>query len=282
MNFIVSAIDSINLHKGRILNFVFAIASISLAHYAGFISELPLQIVAAAGGTMASGVTATFLFYVALCAVLARVTVGILQLFLLPQLFFTDRAGHGFKLQGIGNIRKYVRSYNRLLHNEGYIWLSLQVIIFLICLLGLYIDFNLSWKSVLVISLALLVITLSGAFRTRFLLFLHWKPFIKRIRQRNSFRLNVASAAFVTIASALVITSFFIGQMRMTLLKTENSQQIINPYFVGYAKLLASSGSSTLLFEEDKGNERYIYTTREYALASESIIKSFPMLQHLK
>lgn len=278
MDLIINAIDSIKAHKGRILTSLLAIASVSLAHYAGFVIGLPLQIVAAAGGAMAPGVTTTFLFYVALCVVLARVAVGVLQIFLLPQVLFTDRAEHGYKLQGIRKKRKYIRSYNRLQRNEGYIWFGLQALIFIACLLGLYIDFKFTWQSGVAVLLALFFIALSGAFRARFLLILNWTLFIKRIKHRNSFRLNAASAVFVTIASALVITSFFIGSMRMSMLKKANPQQITNQYFAGYAKLLASSGSSTLLFEEDENRARYIYATSEYALAIESKPKEFPML----
>jgi len=240
--------------------------------------QLPLQIIAAAGGTMAPGVTATFLFYVTLCAVLARVTIGLLQLFILPFLLLTDRVEHGFKLQILGKKRKYIRTYNNLLHNESYIWFGLQVLIFAISLLGLYIDFKLTLLSGGAIFVVLFFTGLSGAFRSRFLLILSFSRFIKRIKHRNSFRLNAASAAFMTFASALVVTSFITGSMRMAMLKEEKPQQVTNQYFAGYAKLLESSGTSTLLFEEDKDRARYIYTTAEYALTIESKPNAFPML----
>lgn len=265
-------------NKNRIINSFFALTSIALAHYAGFLMVIPVQIVAAAGGAMAPGVTATFIFYVAFCAVVARAAVGIIQLIIIPFFLLHDRIIHGFKLQGINKKRRYVRSYYSLLRNEGYLWLGLQASIFLVALFGLYVDFTFTWKSGTFVILAIAGVLLSGAFRAKYLLILKWKVFLERFRGRDSFRLNAASAAFVTITSALVVASLCLGVMRMSLLKKAAPQQVSNEYFTGYAKLLASSGSSTLLYEEVKDDGRYIYAASDYAIAIESKKNSFPVI----
>lgn len=282
MNAIATAIDAYKAHKGRVLTSLLAIASMSLAHYAGFVMELPLQIVAAAGGALVPGVTTTFLFYVALCAVLARVIIGFLQVFLLPQIIFLDRVEHGQRLHSTKKKRKYVRSYNTLLRNEGYIWLGLQAISFAICLFGLYIDFNITWKPGVAIFIALTLVALSGAFRAKFLLMLSWASFIKRVKTRSAFRLNAGSASFVTLASALVVTSFALGAMRMSTLKNANPQQLSSQYFSGYANLLASSGSATLAYEKKGEDARYIFATKDYAIGVETKPKAFPPLNITK
>lgn len=272
-------LNSLQSHRGRISNGILAAVSIALAHYAGFVFNLPLQILAASGRSLAPGVTATFLFYVGLCAVVARVGIGILQPILLLQLLTTDRVEHGIELSNIRKKRKYVRSYHQLLKNEGSVWLVCQAILFTTLILWLYIDFTLTWTSGLSVLTALLLIVITGLFRSKFLLMPRWVVFKKRLKNSSSSQANVASAAFVTITSALVVTSFLMGHMRMELLVKSAPQQITNDYFSGYAKLIANSGSSTLLLEENDGNYRYIYVTSEYALTVESKPKSFPALE---
>lgn len=278
MNAIVTAIAAYKAHKGRALTSFFAIASMSLAHYAGFVMELPLQIISAAGSTLVPGVTTTFLFYVALCAVLARVTIGFLQVPMLAQFILFDRIEHGKTLHNTKKKRKYVRSYNKLLRNEGYIWLGLQATSFVILLCILYIDLSITWKPAIGIFIAISLVALSGAFRSKLLLILSWEIFIKRVKNRSAFRLNVGSASFITLASALVVTSFALGAMRMTNLKNATPQQISNHYYSGYANLLASSGNTTLAYEKKDGNVRYIFTTPDYAVGVESKQKSFTPL----
>ena len=63
MSFILNLTKGLNTHKGRLLNTFFTLTAVSLAHYAGFIMELPLQIMAASGGALATGVIASFVFY---------------------------------------------------------------------------------------------------------------------------------------------------------------------------------------------------------------------------
>ena len=54
--------------------------SLSMAHYAGFLMRVPLSSVAVAGAPLAGGVTATFLFYMFFCLVIARVMAAMMQL----------------------------------------------------------------------------------------------------------------------------------------------------------------------------------------------------------
>lgn len=82
-------------HRLAILGGGLALVSLSLAHYAGFLFQVPSQIVAVAGLPLAKGVTSTFLFYVFFCAVIARVATSIFQLLLLPMLAVSDRVERG-------------------------------------------------------------------------------------------------------------------------------------------------------------------------------------------
>lgn len=278
MSLILNATKGLNAHKGRLFNTFFALAAISFAHYAGFIMELPLQIMAASGGALVTGVTATFVFYVALCAVVSRVGIGMVQPFLLLFLVGAGRAEQGYRLASWKKKRKFVRSYNNLMDNEGYYWLGAQVLFFVTLMPALYLKFTLTWKSGLGLLIVLLFISLAVLFRARFLLSLSWTFFMRRFKKRTASKTNVASALFVTIASALVVASFIMGSMRMAFLKSAQPQQITNEYFTGYANLIASSGSSTLLYEHADGKARYIYATPSYALAVESAPKSFALL----
>lgn len=130
----------------------------------------------------------------------------------------------------------------------------------------------------LLVLAALISVIISGLFRAKYFLLLDWARFVKRVKRNTLAQVNVASAALVIIISALVVAAFFMRAMRMNLLRKVQPQQITNKYFAGYANLLASSGSSTLLFEQADGKFRYIYAASEYTLAVESREMTFPVL----
>ena len=112
---------------------VFALASLSLAHYAGFLMVFPLPILAIAGLTLAKGVTATFLFYVFFIAICARVFTSLFVLFLLPVWTLVDRCQRvSRKLLNFSSQRRFVRSHTRTINSEGYFWLLMQALMFVL------------------------------------------------------------------------------------------------------------------------------------------------------
>ncbi|MDZ5631891.1 hypothetical protein [Janthinobacterium sp. GMG1] len=258
-------------HKTSMLGGVMAIVSLSLAHYAGFLMEVPLQIVAVAGMSLAKGVTATFLFYVFFCAVVARVVTSILQLVILPFIVVNDRLERGLRVKmDLSRQRLFVRSHSQTIKWEGIIWIVFQAMAFLLIVLGIYVEFKITWISAAGLLVAIVLIILSGLVRSGFFLQPNPRIFIKKIKTRRARSGRVASAAFVTTTAALIIVAFFIGDMRASLLRDQKAHTIVTKEFTGMATVIASSGGQVLLYQRQGSESRYIYSTPEFTTSVES------------
>lgn len=258
-------------YKISILGGLLAIVSLSLAHYAGFLMKVPLQIVAVAGMPLAKGVTATFLFYVFFCAVFARVLTSILQLAFLPFLAATDRLERGFRRRmDWRHQRHFVRSHSRIIKWEGYIWIFIQAVTFLLLMLAIYVKFTITWISGVGLFISITLIVLSGLVRSGF--FLQPKPstFIRKIKSRPKVSGRATSAVFVTATAALVIVAFFMGSMRASLLRDQEPQIIVTKEFTDMATVIASSDGSLLLFQKQGVEFRYIYSAPEFTASIET------------
>lgn len=258
-------------HKASLLGGVLAIFSLSLAHYAGFLMKVPLQIVAIAGLPLAKGVTATFLFYVFFCAVFARVLASILQLIILPFLALNDRLERGFsRKMDWKRQRRFVRSHSQTIKWEGYVWIAIQAFLFFLLMLGIYVNFTVTWNSGIALVTSIVLVVLSGLVRSGF--FLQPNPIIfsRKITTRPTCSGRAVSAAFVTITAALIVMSFFMGGMRASLLRDQEQQRITTKTFNGMATVIASSEGALLLFQKQGAEFRYIYSTQDFATSIET------------
>jgi hypothetical protein len=258
-------------HKASILGGALAIISLSLAHYAGFLMNVPLQIVAVAGMPLAKGVTATFLFYVFFCAVFARVLTSMLQLVVLPFLALTDRLERGFRRKmDWKHQRRFVRSHTQTIKWEGHIWIAIQAVLFLLLMLGIYVKFTITWISGVGLFASIILVLLSGLVRSGFFLQPSPSAFSRKIRKRPARSGQAASAAFVTITAALIIVAFFMGGMRASLLRDQEPQATKTNDFNGTAAVIASSEGALLLFQKLGDARRYIYFTPEFTTSIET------------
>lgn len=264
-------IDEIWSHKASVLGGVLAIISLSIAHYAGFLMKVPLQIVAVAGMPLAKGVTATFLFYMFICAVLARVLVSMLQLVVVPTFALTDRLETGFSWKmSLKKQRRFVRSHTQTINLEGYIWIYIQSLFFILLMLAIYVKFKVTWISGVGLLVSILLILLSGLVRSGFFLQPIPRVFARKIKERPIRSGRMASAVFVTIMAALIILAFFMGVMRASLLREQSPQLTMTKDFNGMAAVIASSGGELLLFQKNDIEIRYIYFTPEFTTSVES------------
>lgn len=258
-------------HKASVLGGVLAVISLSLAHYAGFLMNVPLQIVAVAGMPLAKGVTATFLFYMFFSAVFARVLTSMLQLVVLPFLALTDRLDRGLsRKMDWAHQRRFVRSHTQTIKWEGYVWISIQAILFFIIMLGIYVKFTITWISGIGLFASILLVLLSGLVRSGFFLQPSPGAFSRKIRQRPVRSGRAASAAFVTITAALIVLAFFMGVMRASLLRDHELQTIMTKNFTGMATIIASSEGALLLFQKKDIDFRYIYSTPDFMTSIET------------
>ncbi|CAB5721007.1 Uncharacterised protein [Delftia tsuruhatensis] len=258
-------------HKVPIVSGILAVISLSLAHYAGFLVKVPLQIVAVAGLPLAKSVTATFLFYVFLCAVIARVLTSMLQPFVLPGLALVDRLERGFSRElDFRRRRKFVREHSRTIRLEGYLWFFIQFSFFLLLMLAIYVKFAITWISGVGLIFSILCVLISGLIRSGYFLQPRLVIFLEKIKNRPSYFGRAASALFVTMTSALVVVAFFLGTMRASLLRDQEPQKTITRNFSGLATVIASSEGSLLLFQKQNKEFRYIYSTSEFTISIET------------
>jgi|GEM_PF-838347 len=257
--------------KTSLLSGALAILSLSLAHYAGFLMKVPLQIVAVAGLPLAKGVTATFLFYVLFCAVFARVLTSMFQLVALPFLTATDRLELGLRRKMTWlHQRRFVRSHKETIKWEGYIWVILQAAIFLLVMLAIYVKFTMTWFSGVGLFTSIIFVVLSGLVRAGFFLQPSPSIFIKKIKRRPAYSGRAASATFVTATAALIVTAFFMGSMRASLLRNDEPHMIVTREFTGNANIIASTEGALLLFQKQGDEFRYIYSTPEFTASMET------------
>ncbi|UMR31598.1 hypothetical protein MJ904_05105 [Massilia sp. MB5] len=258
-------------HKASVVGGVLAIISLSLAHYAGFLIKVPLQIVAVAGMPLAKGVTATFLFYVFFCAVFARVLTSILQLALLPLFALTDRFGFGFRREmDWTHQRRFVRSHTGTIKWEGFVWIAIQALMFLLMMLSIYVEFAGTWTAVAGLFASIVLILLTGLLRAGFYLQPKPRSFIKKIKTRRARSGRTASAAFATATAALIVVAFFMGAMRANLLRDQQAHPIVAKDFTGKAAVIASSEGALLLLQKQGQELRYIYSTAEFTASMET------------
>jgi hypothetical protein len=257
-------------HKTSVIGGILAVISLSLAHYAGFLMKVPLQIVAVAGMPLVKGVTATFLFYVFFCAVFARVLTSILQLAVLPFIGAADRSPDFYRKMDWSRQRRFVRSHSGTIKWEGLIWVAIQSLMFLLMMLSIYVEFSGTWTSVAGLVASIILIIMTGLLRSGF--FLQPKPriFLKKIKARPVRAGRAASAAFVTTTSALIIVAFFMGTMRASLLRDQQEHSIVTKEFVGKAAVIASADGVLLLLQKKESEMRYIYSTAEFTAAIET------------
>lgn len=257
--------------KSAVLIGVMALLSLSMAHYAGFLMSVPLSIVAVAGPTLAGGVTATFLFYMFFCLVIARVLAAMMQLITLPVLPLIDRIAYGFALPMTWEQRRrFVRKHTETITWEGGVWALVRLILFLLCMLALYVEFTMTWVTALVLLGSVMSVVLSGLFKAGFALQLKPRTFFRKIKTRPTRMGGIASAAFVTITGASVITGFLMGGMRAELLRSQQPHMVTAKDFKGMAAIIASSNGSLLLYQKQDEERRYIYTAPEFSASWES------------
>lgn len=258
-------------HKTSLIGGLLAIISLSLAHYAGFLMKVPLQIVAVAGMPLVRGVTATFLFYVFFCAVFARVLASILQLAVLPFIAAADRLHPAFyRKMDWSRQRRFVRSHSRTIQWEGLIWIGIQSLMFLLMMLSIYVEFAGTWASVAGLFASIILVVLTGLLRAGFFLQPKPKIFVNKIRARPVRAGRAASAAFVTATAALIIIAFFMGAMRASLLRDQQAHPIVTKEFEGKAAVIASADGALLLFQKQGTEMRYIYSTAEFTASIET------------
>lgn len=268
--------------KATLASGLLTITSLSLAHYAGFMMAVPMQILAIAGLPLAKGVTATFLFYLFLCAAISRVFTAIsLAIFgpflvaaLLPRII-------GKRNPGWREKKQFVMTHRQMLRKEVIFSQLIHALLFPFLVVSLYVQRTTTLHSATLFSLAATLLLVAFLIRSEFLLQLKWKPFIRKVKTRPRVGGRTGSAAFVTLVTTLIVASFFLGKWRMELLQSQNPGETVTTSFSGAATLLASSDRSILLYQKEGDAERYIYSSPEFTTSFESRAGVFsPMNRH--
>jgi hypothetical protein len=170
--------------------------------------------------------------------------------------------------------RRFVRSHTSTIRWEGLAWLLVQGILFLLMMLAIYLKFEGTWVSVLLLAGAIVPVVLTGLVRAGFSLQPKPRTFARKARTRPAYQGRVASAVLVTVTGAFVIVAFIMGVMRASLLRDQEPQMIVSKEFTGMAAVIASSDGALLLYQKLDGRPdspvRYVYSTPEFTASVET------------
>lgn len=254
------------------------LTSMSMAHYIGFVLELPKELIAAAGHSLILDVTGPFILYLLLSIGFSRVLTGFLY-FLAPlALVIGDRLQAGGKKLTWPEGRKFIRSHNGSMFAEPYALSLIQLIFAIALLFTLYIGFRLSLNTGIALFAYAFIVFLAILLRAGIFNRLRIFHSLRLLPKRRIYREKFLLAFFVAAASALVILSFSVGYERMRLLMSTPDRQIATRHYSGYAKFLAGSDGMLLIVENSTNGRRFILFKPNYAMGIEDKKAAFPPL----
>lgn len=250
----------------------------SLAHYIGFVSELPSEIIASANSSLVLGATGPFVAYGILAFGASKVFTGVLQFIMPPIHLLFDRLQIGMRRMTWGEARKFIKSHNNSIAVEPYAFALFHFIIAIFLFFALYINFKLSLYTGIVLIACLAYMALTTLLKSSFFYRPKINDYIKKIKGRSNFRQRIGAAFIIAMAPVLVILSFAVGYERMRFLMNLQERQIHNNYYSGYANFLASANGMLLIVEKNEAGRRFLLFTPEYAMGTENKKGAFPLL----
>lgn len=270
----VLSIDSLGTTWSRIRPFLlsaFTALSIASAHYMGFLSQIPDSFLPVVTKPLAPAFFAAFVGYFIFCAITARVlAVLAVAAYGLVAILFARLSTR--------RRRHFVRRYIVSLRYEVPMTYFAQAIFFALSFITMYLD----WRSLrhwgILILCAAVVLLL--AFLARTSLLLSPAILLRRLedRRRGSYRVAVTAATFASVVSALFVASYYAGSMRHSALWTRNDVEYFDSRFNGQLSVLLVSGDTTLAIEHSGLAHRYVYFTKEFAMAEVTAQKDFKFL----
>jgi hypothetical protein len=247
----------------RTLLIVMLIAGIPAVHFLGFLRSMPDGIQRLAYTTFALEFTGTFLYYLGVALLGARIGTYAFAAFVTSWV-------HWWRIfrmrKSLSRMRNYLRR-GREAH-ATVDWTVYLVAPFLLAFL--YADIFETLIALIVVILALLLLTPLAAPQVA----LSPYRFVRRIftRKASTKQLRSNFEVVIVLVVVLLALSYFFGQARFSHLIAAKNVSVKSPEYSGKAKLLAQSGESALLLEQSEvGNHvRYVYFQNDL-LISETV-----------
>jgi hypothetical protein len=265
-------------HRLKAAAVIISLMSIAATHYAGFLANLPSELLAIAAQSLALAVTSVFFFYCVFAAAMARVG----AIFLSAN---TTLVG-SLVAFALGNSRRSsVRRYLTYLSHDAMNAIAVQILLFLAILSLTYVDFvesDFKWQyAVLATSLAVASVLRIPA--------LVLSPRIFLARQKNRHRLayqvQLSVSAVALLVAVTVIFSFVLGSKRFDHQSRSPYVQITDDRYVGSVRVLISSGDNLLATDLCGTQPRFLFFTQDRVFASsvdKAVIDQCPKIDNRK
>lgn len=253
---------------GKVWAVIITIISISTAHYAGYIKDLPPQLSIAGGSTLAAGVTTTFIFIATVAVVLSR----IIAIFTYAMILVASDLLFSLELwakraKKMKYKRLSIRRHQCLIKRESILSFFIQVPAFLLLMFNFYVKGSSYMPSL--IWLFVFIILMLGLINRLGLSIFNLRRIYKKIGNKShiEFQGSTLVHVFLVILGSLTIVSYLAGEARIKHVLNLDAVTIETGYYNGKAQLLISTGEVYLLREAQLDKNQFIL------LSPESIIR---------
>lgn len=245
-----------------VAKFVFIIFSLASAHYMGFLTQVPFEILSIVAVDFLPAFISLFAFYFLLSYTIAKVFS-----FVLSQLYlssFYTVASIGLRVR-----RHWPERFNRVgakIYREAS--RAENIIYWMVFALVFLFVFNFSYVRVQVASIGEVVWVFSvGVFIA--LLFKAGLgargplQVVRRMFDRNriAYRRRLLSALLYFVMGVSLTVSFYTGIVRFEKLVSEDEVSVESKLYVGRSNILIKSGGALLVFNKSSNPQSYIYIT---------------------
>ena len=265
-------------HRLKAAAVIISLMSIAATHYAGFLANLPSELLAIAAPPLALAVTSVFFFYCVFAAATARVGAILLSA-------YTTVLG-SMVAYAVGNKRRSsVRRYLSYLTHDGMNALTVQLLLFVAILALTYVDFvesDFKWQNIV------WAIILGVAVILRFpTLVLSPKIFWARQKNRRciAYQVQLSVSAVASLVAVTVVFSFILGSKRFDRQSHSPYVQITDDRYVGSVRVLISSGENLLATDVCGTHPRFLFFTQDRVFASsvdKAVIDQCPKIENRK
>lgn len=250
---------------------ILVILSLASAHYCGFMTRVPFEMVSIVAVDFLSAFISVFVFYFVMCYTISRVFA-----FSISQLVIS--AFHAFAAFVLLLRRKWPGRFNRsgskvykdTLRFEGFIY-------YVFLVFGLCLLFNLSYlkikysevnEGVWYFGVGIFVaLFLKAGFLAR-----HPAKVFRRLhdKKRVAYRRQVLKAFLYFLTGLSLAFSYYIGVVRFDKVMGENTVRIESEVYSGEAVMLMKSESSFLLVDNSGGFKEFYYISDSFSVKLES------------
>ncbi|VXC46873.1 hypothetical protein [Pseudomonas sp. 8O] len=243
------------------------VLSLASAHYSGFMTQVPFEMLSIVAVDFLSAFISVFVFYFLMSYTIARVFAFAISQFYFS--FFHAIAAFALRLR-----RHWPLRFNRSapkIYKESMVYE--KVLYWVVFAIGVYLVFNFSYLKVKYSEISKVVWFLGGSMVVALVLkagFLARSPVvvIKRLfdRKRIAYRRQLLNAFIYFLTGISLAFSYYLGIVRFDKIMEEDAVYISSEKFKGMANVLIKSGDSFLLIDKDAEFETFFYVSDKFSV----------------